>query len=184
MADSYKLLENTLQCAKEIDAKYYTFHGVARVKRTPMTINFDRVGFYTQKIIDLCAKYGVTLAYENVHWAYYNYVGFFKELRERTQGLKATLDIKQARQSGIEYKEFIKEMGDKIVTVHLSDVDESGKMCLPGKGKTDFKDLFNRLKDHGFNGAMLLEVYKSDYKELGELLESLEYVKELAYKIF
>jgi sugar phosphate isomerase/epimerase len=54
MADSYKLLENTLKCAKEIGAKYYTFHGVARVKRTPMTINFERVGLYTQKIIDLC----------------------------------------------------------------------------------------------------------------------------------
>lgn len=182
--DSFKLLETTMQCAKQVGAKYYTFHGGARFKKTPIVINYDRVGKITQDIISVCEKYGVELAYENVHWCYYNFIGFFSELIKYAPNLKATLDIKQARQSGIEYKEFIKEMGDKIVTVHLSDVDESGKMCLPGKGKTDFKDLFNRLKDHGFNGAMLLEVYKSDYKELGELLESLEYVKELAYKIF
>lgn len=184
MADSYKLLENTLQCAQQIGAKYYTFHGVARVKRTPITINFERVGFYTQKIIDLCAKYGVTLTYENVHWAYYNYVGFFNELRKRVKGLKGTLDIKQARQSNIEYKDLIKEMGEDIVTVHLSDVDENGKMCLPGKGITDFGDLFTRLNDVGFDGALLLEVYQNDYKTTEELFESLNFVTQTAEKIF
>lgn len=184
MADSYKLLENTLQCAKEIDAKYYTFHGVARVKRTPMTINFDRVGFYTQKIIDLCAKYGVILAYENVHWAYYNYVGFFKQLKERTQGLKGTLDIKQARQSNLDYKDLIKEMAQDIVTVHLSDINEQGKMCLPGKGVTDFKELFSRLKDVGFDGALLLEVYQNDFKTTKELFDSLDFITQTANDIF
>ena len=184
MADSYKLLERTLECAKQIDAKYYTFHGVARVKRTPITINFERVGFYTQKIIDLCAKYGVSLAYENVHWAYYNYVGFFKELKQRTQGLKGTLDIKQARQSSVDYKDLIKEMGSDIVTVHLSDVNEQGKMCLPGKGVTDFNDLFVRLKDVGFDGALLLEVYQNDFESAKELFDSLNFINEIAYKIF
>ena len=184
MADSYKLLERTLECAKQMDAKYYTFHGVARVKRTPMTINFERVAFYTQKIIDLCKKYGVTLAYENVHWAYYNYVGFFNELRCRTHGLKGTLDIKQARQSNVDYRDLINEMGKDIVTVHLSDINEQGKMCLPGKGVTDFKELFSRLRDVGFDGALLLEVYQNDFTDIKELFNSLDYINEIAHKIY
>lgn len=184
MADSFELLEGTMQCAKQMGAKYYTFHGVARLKRTPIVINFDRVAKYTQKIIDVCGKYGVSLAYENVHWAYYNYVGFFEELRKRTNGLKATLDIKQARQSGLDYRHLIDEMRQDIVTVHLSEVNEQGKMCLPGEGVTDFDELFMRLNDVGFNGALLLEVYQNDFDTFEQLFNSLEFINERADKVF
>ncbi|MBE7086824.1 MAG: sugar phosphate isomerase/epimerase [Clostridiales bacterium] len=182
--DSFKILEMAMQAGKEIGAKYYTFHGVARIKRTPLVIDFDRVAKITQDIIEVLKKYSITLAYENVHWSYYNYIGFFNELRKRTVGLKGTLDIKQARQSDIHYKHFIDEMGKDIVTVHLSDVDENGKMCLPGKGVTDFYDLFSRLSDVGFDGAFLIEAYKSDFEKESELFESVEFLKEVACKTF
>lgn len=182
--DSFALLKKTMQTAKVIGAKNYTFHGSARLKKTPITINFDRHAEITQKIIDLCAKYGVSLAYENVHWAYYNYIGFFKELKKRTTGLKATFDIKQARQSGIFYGDFIEEMGDSIVTAHLSDIDENGKMCLPGKGITDFSEVYKRLRDVGFDGAILIENYQNDFSTLEELMQSLSYLTELKDKIF
>ena len=183
-ADSFKFLEETMKVAKLIGAKNYTFHGGARFKKTPFNINYDRVGGITKDITEVCASYGVNLAYENVHWGYYNYVGFFSEIKKRAPLLKGTLDIKQARQSDLFYGDLIKEMGENIITVHLSDVNEQGKMCLPGQGTTDFNDVFNRLKDVGFNGAMLLEVYKNDYETYEELISSLEFVKELAYKIF
>ena len=75
-------------------------------------------------------------------------------------------------------------MKGDIVTVHISDVDNDGKMCLPGKGVTDFYELFSRLKDVGFNGAILLEVYQNDYKEFSELFSSLNFIEELADKVF
>ena len=183
--DSFKLLEDTMQVANIIGAKYYTFHGGARFKKTPIRLDFDRIGKITSDILSVTKKYGVTLAYENVHWGYYNYIGFFNELRKRVDGLKATFDIKQARQSGIDYKEFINEMGKDIVTVHLSDYKEDGKMCLPnGKGITDFKDLFLRLKDFGFNGAILIECYQSDFNEMKELFDCLDYLNNLAQSVF
>ena len=182
--DSFNMLDATMQAAEALGARYYTFHGLARVKRTPYVIDFERCGELTQKIINICANYGVTLAYENVHWAYYNYIGFFSELKKRTTGLKGTFDIKQARQSGVDFREFIDEMGSDIVTVHLSDIDKNGKMCLPGRGVTDFKEVFCRLRDKGFDGAILLEVYKNDFKQIKELFDSLEYVTDLADSIF
>lgn len=181
--DSFVLLDKAMQVAEKIGAKYYTFHGGARFKKTPFTINYDRVGAITQEIIDVCAGHGVRLAYENVHWGYYNYIGFFKELKKRTQGLKATLDIKQARQSGISYADYISDMGEDIVTVHLSDIDENGKMCLPFNGITDFNDLFMRLNDVGFDGALILEVYKDDFTTYEELFQSMQKVKDLAQTI-
>ncbi len=183
-ADSFNILEGMLECAKELNAKYYTFHGTARLKKMGININYDRIAKITQEIIDLLATYNLTLAYENVQWCYYNYIGFFNEIRKRTVGLKGTLDIKQARLSDLSYKDFINEMKGDIVTVHLSDVDENGKMCLPLKGTTDFKDLFSRLKDVGFNGALLLEVYKDDYNNYDELLSCYEEISILADKIF
>ena len=178
----YSSLPNTI--AEKIGAKYYTFHGTARLKKLPININFDHVGKYINLAEDVCEKHGIKIAYENVHWCYYNYVGFFKELKKRENRLKGTFDIKQARLSGVEYKDFIEEMGSDIVTVHLSDIDENGKMCLPGKGITDFYDIFSRLNDVGFDGAMLIEVYKGDYEREEELFESLEYIKGLQSKIF
>lgn len=182
--DSFNLLEKTMTLAQKIGAKYYTFHGQARIKKTPIKIDFDRTGKITNQIIDVCKKHGVSLAFENVHWSYYNYVGFFEELRARTDGLKATLDIKQARQSDVFYGDFIKEMGNDIVTVHLSDVKEDGKMCLPGCGTTDFNDLFLRLKDVGFDGAFIIECYKNDFENTSELFDSINFINELKDKIF
>ena len=183
-ADSFEFLEQTMQTAEIIGAKYYTFHGGARFKRTPIKIDFERVGKITEDILSVTKKHGVTLAYENVHWGYYNYIGFFKELKKRVPDLKATFDIKQARQSQIFYGDFINEMGADIVTAHLSDYREDGSMCLPGRGVTDFNEVFNRLNDVGFDGAILIEAYQSDYGKEIELFESLDYLTNLAQKIF
>lgn len=182
--DSFDILSGAMAAAKEIGAKYYTFHGVARLKKLPINIDYDRVGNITQQIINVTEKYGVSLAYENVHWSYYNYVGFFNEIRKRTTGLKGTLDVKQARLSNVDYRDFIKEMGKDIVTVHLSDVDENGKMVLPGRGITDFYEMFSMLSDYGFDGALLLEVYQNDYRSFSELFDSLYYIKNVAARVF
>ncbi len=182
--DSFIFLNGAMDSAKEFGAKYYTFHGTARYKVTGINIDYDRIGNITQRIIDVCKKRNITLCYENVHWCYYNYVGFFTEIKKRTSGLKGTLDIKQARQANVSYSEFIKEMGSDIVTVHLSDVDGNGKMCLPGKGVTDFYDLFSRLRDVGFDGAMLIEAYTNDYKDTFELFDSLDFIKNVQQKVF
>ncbi len=182
--DSFDILSGAMAAAQEIGAKYYTFHGVARLKKLPINIDYDRVGNITQQIINVTEKYGVSLAYENVHWSYYNYVGFFNEIRKRTTGLKGTLDVKQARLSNVDYRDFIKEMGKDIVTVHLSDVDENGKMVLPGRGITDFYEMFSMLSDYGFDGALLLEVYQNDYRSFSELFDSLYYIKNVAARVF
>ena len=182
--DSFEWLDKTMQAANAVGAKYYTFHGLARVKRTPYFIDFDRCGEITRRISDVCRSHGVTLAYENVHWAYYNYIGFFSELKKRVPDLKGTFDIKQARQSGVDFREYIDEMGKDIVTAHLSDVDGNGKMCLPGRGTTDFKEVFTRLRDKGFDGALLIEAYKNDFTAFSELFDSLAFITDLAKEIF
>ena len=124
------------------------------------------------------------LAYENVHWCYYNYIGFFTELKKRCPDLCGTLDIKQARQSNVDYKEFLKEMGSSLKTVHISDVLEGGKMCLPTFGTFNFDEMFSLLADVGFDGAVLIEAYRKDFNEREELFTSLNNLKQIASKYF
>ena len=52
------------------------------------------------------------------------------------------------------------------------------------KGVTDFYQLLSRLRDVGFDGALILEAYQQDYGELDELISSVDYVKNLSSKIF
>lgn len=177
--DAFGVLDNVLDVAEEVGAKYLTFHGVARIKKTPINVDFDFIGERTNEIISHCKERGLDLSFENVHWAYYNEPGFFTELKKRCPLLRATLDVKQARQSGYPVEKYIEDMGDNISTVHLSDTDENGKIILPGKnGKTDLKELKNRLLDVGFDGAVILEVYPDGYKDFSELTDSLLFVEE------
>lgn len=178
-ADAFYFLEEVMKVARKLEAKYHTFHGVARLKKTPIDMNFDFIGERTAEIIKKAEEYEVLLSYENVHWAYYNYPGFFRELKARCGALKGTLDIKQAVQSGFDYEDYIDDMNKDIVTVHVSDIDDSGKICLPGEGKFNFRRLFSKLSDCGFDGAVLIEVYKESYENYAQLKRSLEYLKDI-----
>lgn len=178
--DAYEIAEDVLRSAQILGAKYYTFHGVARIKRKVSYTDYKTIGGKFKTLTDKCSEYGVKLALENVEWAYYNHPGFFKGVKEFCPDLKGTLDIKQARDSGEGYIPFLEEMGRDIVTVHVSDVDSNGRLCLPGRGTFDFKELFKRLDGVGFSGAVLIEVYKENYNELEELFNSLQYLKDLA----
>ncbi len=175
--DAFGWLEKTMRSAAILGAKYYTFHGIARLKRT-FKENLIRTGERTEEIARFCAERGVTLAYENVEWAFYNRPGIFRELKACCPSLAGVLDLKQARITGYDYREYLGEMGGAISHVHVSDLTADGKMCLPGQGIFDFDELFSRLLDVGFCGAVLIENYKNDYAQLDDLKHSYEFLAE------
>ena len=105
-------------------------------------------------------------------------------MKKYAPDLRAVFDVKQARLSGHPYEEYLADMAGNIDTVHLSDVDASGKIRLPGRGTFDFEKLFGRLSDVGFSGDMLIEVYTNDYGDVSEFTESLAYLRDLKKKVF
>jgi len=186
-ADAYGWLEKVLTSANVLQAPYYTFHGMARVKRASRSGENDDFsalikGF--EKLLEFCEKRGVQLCLENVEWSTYNRPSVFEKLSNALPNLRGVLDIKQARISGYPYEEYLLEMGEKLAYAHVSDVDENGKICLPGKGVFDFETFIKRLIDVGFDGALLIEVYNRDYREEIELKNSCEYLNEIIYKFF
>lgn len=184
--DSYEILGEVMESAQILGAKHYTFHGGARFKkasRNPENDDFARLGECMVEIDAFCQGYGVSLCLENVEWSTYNRPEVFTRIREYVPNLKGVLDVKQARIAGHGYLPYLQEMGENIATVHVSDITESGKMCLPGQGGFDFETLLRRLKDVGFEGPLLIEAYKDDYKTIEELQISCEFLQEIVYKI-
>ncbi len=180
-ADAFAILEDVMKSAQILGATHYSFHGIARLKRT-FREDLERVGNLTHEIAQFCEKFGVKLCYENVEWAFYNRPGVYAQLKERAPTIMGVLDIKQARISGYDYSEYLTEMGQDISHVHVSDIDTDGKMCLPGRGVFDFETLVKRLRDVGFDGPLLIENYQKDYEEIEELRASYEYLCELIDK--
>lgn len=178
-ADAFGWLEKAMVSARELGAHHYTFHGIARLKRT-FRADLERLSRQTADIFAFCASYGVQLCYENVEWALYNDPGVFSALKRGCPGLGGVLDVKQARIAGHDWREYLAEMGEALATVHVSDVDASGRMCLPGRGIFPFGELFSRLRDRNFAGAVLIENYSRDYTDLNELRASFEYLAEKA----
>lgn len=185
-ADAFAALDDIMDSANALNAKYYTFHGVARMKRDARSGERDNFPLLAEKFLAIsnaCEKRGVSLCLENVEWASYNRPGFFTEIAKHVENLRGVLDIKQARISGFPYEAYLTEMGEKLTHVHVSDIDENGKIRLPGQGKFDFETLIKRLLDVGFDGPLLIEVYTDDYHMETELKTSCEYLDELIYKL-
>ena len=184
--DAYMILQNVLDAAKELSAPYYTFHAITRAKRAARSgenDNFPSLIKNFKEISDFCQKSGVTLCLENVEWATYNRPGVFSKIAEGVPQMKGVLDIKQARISEYPYHLYLEEMGEKLAYAHISDIDENGKMRLPGMGVFNFEEMIKRLQDVGFDGALIIEVYENDYEKEEELKTSCEYVQELLYKL-
>lgn len=180
-ADAFAFLEQAMKSAQILGAKYYTFHGIARIKRT-FRENLPRTVQLTREIADFCAQFGVKLCYENVEWALFNRPEIFGALKKENSDLGGVLDIKQARISGYDYREYLRAMAGSISHVHVSDITTDGQMCLPGRGTFDFDELFSRLKDAGFDGPVLIENYGKDYSSMGELYRAYEFLAEKAEK--
>ena len=58
---------------------------------------------------------------------------------------------------------FVRELGDKIITTHVSDYDfVDERHWLPGEGKIDWKALYQAFLEVGYQGAWLYEIAFSD----------------------
>ena len=182
-ADAYAWLDKVMDSARILGAKHYTFHGLARLKAS-FHEDLPWAGRKLKEISDFCNKKGVRLCLENVEWALYNRAGIFRELKKYCPDLKGVLDLKQARIFGDPYGAYLSDMGESLSYVHASDFDDAGKKCLPGKGSFNFEELMKRLHGSGFDGAIIIENYNDDYRELKELKDSYEFLLEKAEKIF
>jgi sugar phosphate isomerase/epimerase len=174
-------LRQAAEVGAKLKAKYYTFQGPANLKgRKVDAVNYEFWGGRTDEIDSILQKAGsgLRLAYENVHWTYFATPEFFRRLKPYT-GVAVCLDIKQAMQARHSVDEYIEVMGNRLKNVHICDYDQNGKLMLPRRGIVDFKGLFKRLRQVGYDGPCMIEVYSGDYDSLSEISDSIKYLQDL-----
>lgn len=80
-----------------------------------------------------------------------------KYMTEQISDLKVCFDVNHLYTES--HEDFVEKMGDKIVTVHISDYDfVQERHWLPGKGKNDWKKIIELLNSINYNGAFMYEV--------------------------
>ncbi len=176
--DAEVIYRKVLSAAQKIGAKAYTFHGSMRMKKGAY-FSPEMIGKRMCELGEIASEYGVTLCLENVHWALFNEPSFYLEMKKHAPNVGTVLDIKQARQSGCDWREYVDVMGDSLKNVHVSDVDKDGNIVMVGKGVFPFAELVKRLEMIGYDGPIIIEQYSKNYENYAEVTASVEYLKKL-----
>lgn len=183
--DAEETFREICRAGFELGAKYYTFHGPFVKKGREVDLDYGKFSARVNQLCEIASSYSMYIAYENVNWAFGSKPEFFTELLSYCPDLKATLDIKQALINNIDPVRFIEAMGDRLVTVHLCDIDKSFQSpMLPFKGRYNFERFFKELKRCTKSiPAMFIEVYRGNFEDVDELKDCYDKMQVLVDSI-
>lgn len=158
----------------ELGAKIFVLHGALKSARLTPELYLERYS----TLFELGKKQGITVAQENVSYCKCGDPDFLRKMRSQLGDECAfVLDVKQALRSGLDVFEVMDIMGDRLAHCHLSD-NTPEHDCVPvGKGRLDFGRFAEELKNRSYGGGIILELYRSGFKEVKELTESVVHMK-------
>lgn len=169
--DMIKHFKDVCRAGNILGAKCYVFHGM-RLESFEMIDKNLVIDIYNE-LSYIALENGIKLAQENVSWCMSSNIEFLEMLKEKCKyPVYFTIDIKQAYKSGIEPNRYIDIMGRDIINFHINDRDDKNVCLLPGRGTVDYESIINKLREVEYKGPAILEVYRSNYRDYAELLES------------
>ncbi len=157
-----------------LGAKYFVLHG----NKNPCPDEVVIEGY--ARLNAVAKQFGVMVLQENVCRCT---TGELKQLVKMKKALGNdvgfVLDAKQAVRKGLDPYDFIASLGSSIKHVHFSDHGAKGDCLLPGEGDIDTPKFISALKNVGFEGAVVLELYRRNYKTYDDLINSLRYLQNV-----
>lgn len=172
MLEDYK---GYFEAAAQLGAPYLILHGDKAGGKLPLEQSLERY----EKLYDLGQTFGVRVAQENVVRYRSEGLDYLRALR-RYLGKKAAfvLDVKQTVRCGLSVEEVAQAMGDAIIHVHVSDHNEVADCLPPGKGSFDYGRLFSLLQQYRYDGALVLELYRDGFGDVGDLVTAANFLKK------
>ncbi len=183
--ESIKKYNRVFKTASSLGVKYFTFHGdrfygVASDSAFELSVESEKT---LSTLADTAKKHGITLCLENVSWCKSRSPVYIKSVADRVENIGFTLDLKQARRAGVDYSEYLKAMGNKLLNIHVSDFDDDYDCILPGSGKFDFLKFKNEILSVGYRGDILIEVYSQCFESTSEIARSKEFLENIFQNI-
>lgn len=150
-------------------AKYFILHGNKPQNPFPDEKYFERYLI----LQDTADRFGVRVLQENVARCTSRDLGFLAKMKD-SLGDKAAfvLDVKQAHRSGYDPLEPIRALGKNIRHVHFSDHGKAGDCLKFGAGEYDNLTLFRELKKCGYDGSVIIELYRGSHEGAKDLAEN------------
>lgn len=178
MEDALKLYGRIIRAGNCLGARYVTFHGDRKIN--PADLGIDQYCTVLDRLIRMAREQDMYICQENVSWCKSSDIAFLRGLVKHLNNpdLRFTLDIKQANRAEVGLYEYIGVMGAAIANVHINDYDESHPCLLPGCGVMDYPKLFESLRQCGYRGDYIIEVYRKNYKDLTQIADSKTFLEK------
>jgi len=178
--DGLAVFEPIYEAAANMGASYVILHG----DRDPGVLPAEESIARFERLYDLGQTFGVTLLQENVVRFRACRPEFVREMR-KVLGDKAqfTFDFKQCRRTGVTFKEMIDAMSGAIRHVHISDSDLTHDCLMPGAGTEDLASTLGLLKRSGFDGAVIIELYRHNFDKIEELSQGVSHLRQIIDRI-
>lgn len=147
----------------------YVLHG-AKDDRNFFTIGDELYYDRFARLFECAKGFGVTVAQENIVHYRSQSIAFLKGMRDYVgPEFRTVLDIKQARRAGVDVYDYLEELGGSVCHVHLSDYTDKKDCAPPGEGKFDFPRLFERMRELGYAGDYIIELYRHSYADEAQI---------------
>ncbi|MDD2417817.1 MAG: sugar phosphate isomerase/epimerase [Oscillospiraceae bacterium] len=176
LEDGLREIEHVFKAAFLMGASYVILHGDR--PKTPLSDD-ESVKRY-EMLYDLAKENGITLLLENVAKNRSGDLNYIDNMR-RLIGDKAqfTFDLKQSIRCGFKPSQVISAMSGAIRHVHISDCNPQHDCLVPGKGMIDYKELLTCLKENGFNGDIILELYRNNFRDVSDLIKGCRLLEDV-----
>lgn len=177
--DGLDIYARLFEAASYLGAGLVVMHGDKAEGVLPVEESIARF----EGVSDLGRTYGVTLAQENVVRFRASDNAYIAAMR-RQLGPKAAFvfDLKQCRRCGHRPEDVVAAMGSALVHVHISDNDARGT-APPGKGAVDYDSLFRLLASVGFDGPIVLELYRTNFERESELADAKRLLEDAVSRV-
>lgn len=163
-----------------LGAGIFVLHGNKHITSVDEELYFERFALLSRT----AAGYGITVAQENVERCQSRSLSFLKHMSEYLgDTAKFVLDIKQAVRSGEDPFEAARVLGNRIVHIHMSDHDDEHDCMMPGTGKFRTGEFLRLMHELGFDGSVMTELYRDNFRDTPQLAECCRYIGSLIRNI-
>ena len=174
--DGLEFYRGLFDVCDALDCKILVLHG----DFNPFRIDDEEYLNRFKRLVLEAHERGLIVSQENVVNFRSASVEFLKKEREFLGDFfKMTLDIKQAVRSSVDPLYLAREFGESVVNVHISDHNKQSDCIPPTEGDFSFETLFHIMKNHGYQGNYIIELYRSGFTDTEQLINSYKNITKI-----
>ena len=164
---SIQLYTELIQKGTDVGIKKFVVHPSGKIN--PEDDRAECIKYSMQsldQLAEIAHQYGAVIAVEDLpRNCLGNTIAELAQIISANNKLRICLDTNHLLQD--DNVEFIKRFGDKIATLHVSDYDFlNERHWLPGEGQLDWQGILAALKEVGYSGPWMYEMYLGSTKNI------------------